>query len=72
MSIVWVVGARRWQEVDPADPRKALLEEVAGSLKAKARSAWGTRNGNAPVPVADDIEDEFGSRRPPSSGPLDR
>lgn len=72
MSIVWVVGAGRWQEVDPTDPRKALLEEVAGSLKAKARSAWGTRNGNAPVPVADDIEDEFGSRRPPSSGPLDR
>ena len=72
MSIVWVVGAGRWQEVDPADPRKALLEEVAGSLKAKARSAWGTRNGNAPVPVADDIEDEFGSRRSPSSGPLHR
>jgi capsule polysaccharide export protein KpsE/RkpR len=72
MAIVWVVGVGRWQEVDPADPRKALLEEVAGSLKAKVRSAWRTRNGNAPEPVADDFEDKFGSRRPPSSGSLDR
>jgi capsule polysaccharide export protein KpsE/RkpR len=72
MAIVWVVGVGRWQEVDPADPRKALLEEVAGSLKAKVRSAWRTRNGNAPEPVADDFEDKFGSHRPPSSGSLDR
>ncbi len=71
MAIVWVFGSSRWQEVDPSDPRKAFMQEVAGSLKAKAKMAWHSRNGNAPGPAGHDIEDEFGSRRPPSSGPLD-
>jgi uncharacterized protein involved in exopolysaccharide biosynthesis len=43
MSVVWVLGAARWAETDPKDPRKALLHEVAGTLKA--RIPWAHWNG---------------------------
>ena len=46
MSVVWVLGSARWQEVDPKDPRKVLLHEVAGTLKA--RIPWAHSNGVSP------------------------
>jgi capsule polysaccharide export protein KpsE/RkpR len=70
MSVVWVLGSARWQEADPQDPRKILAREVAGALKA--RMPWVSRNGNVPDLSAQEIEDELGSRRPPSSGPADQ
>ncbi len=70
MSVVWVLGAARWEEVDVQDPRKVLVQEVAGSLKA--RIPWGARNGDAPGLSPQEIEDELGSRRPPANGPFDR
>jgi capsule polysaccharide export protein KpsE/RkpR len=36
MSVVWVLGSTRWEEVDSQDPRKIFVQEVAGKLKAKA------------------------------------
>lgn len=47
MSVVWVVGAARWQETDPQDPRKMLAQEVAATVRAKALWAkhWASRNG---------------------------
>ena len=70
MSVVWVLGSARWEEVDPQDPRKVLVQEVAGSLKA--RIPWGSRNGDTPGLSAQKTEDGLGSRRPPTSEPLDR
>src|SRR5260370_15530574 len=46
MSVVWVLGSARWEEVDPQDPRKVLLHEVAGTLKA--RIPWAHSNGASP------------------------
>ena len=69
MSVVWVLGSARWEEVDPQDPRKVLVQEVAGSLKAGM--PWASRNGNAPGLSAQDIKDGPGNRRPPTSGPSD-
>ena len=43
MSVVWVLGSARWEEVDTQDPRKVLLHEVAGALKA--RITWAHPNG---------------------------
>ena len=43
VSVVWVLGSARWKEVDPQDPRKVLLHEVAGTLKA--RIPWAYSNG---------------------------
>ncbi len=70
ISVVWVLGAARWEEVDPQDPRKVFVQEVAGTLKA--RTPWASRNGNAPELSAQEVEDGAGSRRPPTSGRLDR
>ena len=70
LSVVWVLGAARWEEADPQDPRKVLAQEVAGVLKA--RMPWPSRNGDAPGLNAQEIEDGFGSRRPPSSGKADQ
>jgi len=67
LSVVWVMGAARWKEADPQDPRKVLLHEVAGALKA--RIPWAHANGASPngagagarvdAGVADDAEDGF-------------
>jgi capsule polysaccharide export protein KpsE/RkpR len=70
MSVVWVLGSARWEEVDAQDPRKVFVQEVAGSLKA--RISWTSRNGDAPGWSAQESKDGFGSRRPPTSGPFDR
>jgi len=46
MSVVWVLGSARWEGADPRDPRKVLLHEVAGALKA--RIPWAHSNGASP------------------------
>jgi capsule polysaccharide export protein KpsE/RkpR len=70
MSVVWVLGSARWEEVDPQDPRKIFVQEVAGTLKA--RIPWALRNGDTPGLSAQDIKDGVSSGRPPTSGPFDR
>ena len=44
LSVVWVLGSERWEEVDAQDPRKVLVQEVAGSLKAVM--PWAPPNGS--------------------------
>jgi uncharacterized protein involved in exopolysaccharide biosynthesis len=46
MSLVWVLGSARWEETGPQDPRKVLLQEVTGALKA--RIPWAHTNGASP------------------------
>ncbi len=46
LSVVWVLGSARWEEVDARDPRKVLALEVAGTLKA--RIPWAHSNGASP------------------------
>ncbi len=70
ISVVWVLGSARWEEVDPQDPRKVVVQEVAGALKA--RTPWASRNGNDPDLGTEEVEDGPGSRRPPTSGRFDR
>jgi len=43
ISVVWVLGSARWQEADPQDPRKVLLHEMAGAVRA--RIPWAHSNG---------------------------
>jgi capsule polysaccharide export protein KpsE/RkpR len=70
MSVMWVLGSARWQEVDSKDPRKVFVQEVASKLKSQA--FWRTRNGNSVGLNAHEVDDELISQRPPASGPLDR
>lgn len=70
LSVVWVLGAARWEEIDPQDPRKAFAQEVAGTLKA--RMPWASQNGNAPELRTQETGDGLGGQRPPASGPFDR
>jgi capsule polysaccharide export protein KpsE/RkpR len=70
LSVVWVLGSARWEEVDAQDPRKVFVQEVAGSLKA--RLPWGARNGNTPGLSAQESKDGLNSRRSSTSGPFDR
>jgi len=46
VSVVWVLGSARWEETDPQDPRKVLLHEVAGAVRA--RIPWAHSNGASP------------------------
>src|SRR5258708_2899356 len=65
ISVVWVMGAARWEEVDAQDPRKVLLHEMAGTLKA--RIPWAHSNGASPnvagaradAAVAGRVEEDF-------------
>jgi len=68
-SLVWVLGSTRWKEVDPQDPRKIFLQEVAGSLRAQA--PWASQNGNGAGSRVQRLWNRVG-RRPPANGPMDR
>ncbi len=68
MSVIWVLGTARWEEVDPQDPRKVFMHEVAGTLKA--RTPWASRNGDgaeSSEKVSSSQNDGFGL---PPSGAL--
>jgi uncharacterized protein involved in exopolysaccharide biosynthesis len=69
LTVVWVLASARWAEVDPQDPRKIFVQEVAGALKARA--PWASPHGAGPG----SDRQEFWKRlrgRPPASGPADR
>jgi uncharacterized protein involved in exopolysaccharide biosynthesis len=70
VSVIWVLGSARWEKFDPKDPRKVLVEEVAGTLKARA--PWASRNGSAPESSPHDVADGRETQRPPASGPVDQ
>jgi len=70
ISVVWVLGSARWEEVDPQDPRRAFIREVAGTLKAKA--PWASRNGDGPGSATQRIWHRLSGRQPPTSGPVDQ
>jgi capsule polysaccharide export protein KpsE/RkpR len=64
---IWVLGTKSWEDIDPADPRKSLALEVAGTLQA--RVPWGSNNGRAhswPKRVWSRLK----SPRPPSDGSM--
>ncbi|HET8922226.1 MAG TPA: Wzz/FepE/Etk N-terminal domain-containing protein [Candidatus Acidoferrum sp.] len=64
LSVVWVLGSAGWEKADPQDPRKVLLHEVAGTLKAQMW--WASRNG------AGAVSGEKGSLSQDNGGPLSR
>lgn len=68
MSVVWVLGAARWQETDSQDPRKVLLREVAGTLKAHV--PWVSRNGAGAVSEEKDSVSQDNGGGPLSGGSL--
>jgi uncharacterized protein involved in exopolysaccharide biosynthesis len=70
LSMFWVMGTAQWEEIDPKDPRKILVQEVASTLKARTR--WASRNGNVRESIPQEIEHGPSGRRPPTSGPFDR
>ena len=63
-SVVWVLGATRWDEVDSQDPRKVLAQEITGALRARA--PWASHNGNGTASRAQKIWSRLGGRRPPA------
>ena len=46
MSVVLVLASARWKEADAQDPRRVLLHEVAGAVRA--RIPWAHANGASP------------------------
>ncbi|HET7208141.1 MAG TPA: Wzz/FepE/Etk N-terminal domain-containing protein [Terriglobales bacterium] len=63
LCVVWVVGADRWNQADPRDPRKMLAQEVAATLKARTR--WASRNGaGAESSVGDSSSNNNGNDSP--------
>jgi len=65
-SVVWLFGAKRWEQTDPSDPRKVLASEVVATLKAQA--PWASQNGSAPSSMGQRIWSRLNSRRPPMDG----
>ena len=70
LSVFWVLGAARWEEVDPQDPRKVFVQEVAGTLMA--RTPWASRNGDAPDSGAQAVGIGLDSHRQSTSKSTDR
>ena len=65
LSVVWVLGSARWNEVDPQDPRKILMHEISETLKA--RVPWASQNGDEPRWATQKIWDRL-AHRPPNNG----
>ena len=61
-SVLFVLSSARWHDVDPQDPRKKFVQEVADSLHA--RMPWSTRNGNAASPSFDEGTDAEQATKP--------
>jgi capsule polysaccharide export protein KpsE/RkpR len=61
-SVLFVLSRARWHDVDPQDPRKKFVQEVADSLHA--RMPWSTRNGNAAAPSFDEGTDAEQATKP--------
>lgn len=38
VCILWILAEERWKDVDPADPRKILLQEIADNLRARIKA----------------------------------
>jgi capsule polysaccharide export protein KpsE/RkpR len=68
LSVVWVLGSARWQEVDPQDPRKVFTQEVVGTLKA--RMPWVSRNGASAESAEKESSSQDNGRGAPPSGAL--
>jgi uncharacterized protein involved in exopolysaccharide biosynthesis len=66
-SVIWMFGAKRWDDADPNDPRKILAQEVITTLRARAPWA-GSQNGDAPSSGAYRIWSRLSSRRSPTNG----
>jgi uncharacterized protein involved in exopolysaccharide biosynthesis len=65
-AMVWVLGAKSWEDADPKDPRKIFAQEVAATLKARA--PWASQNGDGPGTRAQRIWSRLNNHRPPSNG----
>jgi uncharacterized protein involved in exopolysaccharide biosynthesis len=70
LSLVWVLGSARWEEVDPQDPRKAFALEVAGALRA--HMPWSSRNGDGPGSTTQRIWNRLSHGRPQVGGPAEK
>jgi len=68
LCVVWVVGSDHWNQADPHDPRKMLVQEVAATLKAHA--PWASRNGAAAVSGEGNSLSQNDGHGPPSGGAL--
>jgi uncharacterized protein involved in exopolysaccharide biosynthesis len=68
LSVVWVLGSTRWEEVDPLDPRKVFTQEVVGTLKA--RMPWASRNGAGAESGERDSSSQDNGHEVPPSGTL--
>src|SRR5947207_13769509 len=69
MSVVWVLGSARWQETGAQDPRKVLLQEVAGAVKA--RIPWAHTNGASPNGAGAGAREGAGAARRADGGAED-
>ena len=65
LSVVWVLGSARWNEVDAQDPRKILMHEISETLKARA--PWASQNRDEPRWATQKIWDRL-AHRPPNNG----
>ncbi len=42
LCVVWVVGAKYWEEGDPGDPRRILAQEIAATFRTDGRGVPGS------------------------------
>jgi len=68
-AVVWVSASARWEEIDAQDPRRVLLHEVAGTLRAQM--PWAPQNNGEPRSGAQRIWARFRHRQPTADDTVD-
>ena len=66
LALAWVIGSSYWQQSDPQDPRKILVQEIAATVKA--RMPWAPQSREVFRPNPSMIESGRHGRRPPMNG----
>jgi hypothetical protein len=63
---LWIVGTKGWADVDPQDPRKILVSDVAATLRAHV--PWASQNGHADENWSQKIWTRVRGQEPPKNG----
>lgn len=69
-SLVFVFGARSWEETDSGDPRKILAQEVVSTLRASG--PWASRNGHDGAGQSKGIWSRISGRRSTTNGDTEK
>jgi capsule polysaccharide export protein KpsE/RkpR len=64
-AVLWIFGEQKWEQVDPDDPRKLLVQDATDYVRARAHVSSMSQNGDSDSPAKNGFWNWLGKSRPP-------